>query len=131
MSNAVRYGQSKLANLLFSAGLHKRFGDKVFVNSVHPGFVNTELLRGVSQSSIILGKIGGFVSSLIGLSPPQGALTSLYCATSPDIVLNSLKNKYFVPLAQMEEPRLIARDEALADKLWDFTENLVNEKLSQ
>lgn len=37
MSNDGRYGQSKLASILFTAALHKRYGDKVFVNSVHPG----------------------------------------------------------------------------------------------
>jgi NAD(P)-dependent dehydrogenase (short-subunit alcohol dehydrogenase family) len=131
MNNATRYGQSKLANMLFSAGLDKRYGDKIYVNSVHPGFVHTELIRGVKQSSSILGAMGSFVSSIIALTPKQGALTSLYCATSPDIVAKNLKNKYFIPIAQLDTPRPIGQDLSLADKLWEFTEKLVNEKLSK
>ncbi|KAI8926190.1 hypothetical protein BC831DRAFT_380933, partial [Entophlyctis helioformis] len=41
MSVWDRYGQSKLANILFTRGLNSRFGDKIYANSVHPGFVDT------------------------------------------------------------------------------------------
>ena len=39
MNNATRYGQSKLANILFSKGLNERYGDKIICNSLHPGWV--------------------------------------------------------------------------------------------
>ncbi len=129
MDNWTRYGQSKLANLLFSAGLNKRYGDKITVNSVHPGFVRTELMRGVKESSSIMGFFGNLLSAAVALTPAKGALTTLYCATSPDIVEQQIKNKYFVPLAQQDTPLPISKDETLADKLWEFTEKLVNEKL--
>jgi hypothetical protein len=117
--------------MLFSVGLDKRYGDKIYVNSVHPGFVHTELMRGVKQTSSILGAIGSMLSSIVALTPKQGALTSLYCATSPDIVTKNLKNKYFIPIAQEDTPRAIGQDVSLADRLWEFTEKLVNEKLSK
>lgn len=43
LNNWGRYGQSKCANLLFSRALNKRYGDKIYVNSVMPGVVATEL----------------------------------------------------------------------------------------
>jgi WW domain-containing oxidoreductase len=39
MNNLTRYGHSKLANILFSKGLDERYGDKLIVNSAHPGWV--------------------------------------------------------------------------------------------
>jgi len=40
-----RYGQSKLANIYFTNGLHKRLGSKVCCISLHPGVIKTELFR--------------------------------------------------------------------------------------
>ncbi|KAJ3349428.1 hypothetical protein HDU91_006391 [Kappamyces sp. JEL0680] len=129
MNNWTRYGQSKLANLLFSAGLHKRYGDKIYVNSVHPGYVATELVNnGPAKASGIQGMVINFFSSFAALSPLQGAYTSLYVATSPDIVTKGIKNKYFVPYAAEELPTAQARDEALAEKLWTITEEFLKSK---
>jgi NAD(P)-dependent dehydrogenase (short-subunit alcohol dehydrogenase family) len=135
MSNFARYGQSKLANLLFTRGLVKRHGDFLFANSVHPGVVRTELGRGIQKSlgwffTAALTPLFKVFSLFAQISPEEGTLTTLYCATSPDIVKKNFKDKYFVPFAQEQEPLPIARDDALADKLWDFTEQLINEKLA-
>lgn len=129
MNNWDRYGQSKLANLLFSAGLHKRFGDSIWINSVHPGWVRTELLRGTEKSSPFLAKIGSFLGYFLGLDPLRGAYTSLYVATSPDIITQKLSNKYFIPLANNENPSDLATNSELAETLWEFSESLCNEKL--
>jgi hypothetical protein len=63
------------------------------------------------------------------ISVEQGALNSLYLASSPDVVEKNYKNKYIVPFAQLEEPIDLAKNEELATRLWDFTDSLVNEKL--
>jgi retinol dehydrogenase 12 len=126
-----RYGQSKLANILFTAGLNSRYGDKIIANSVHPGWVDTELIRGPNETSRILGAVIWGLSRFFALTPLQGAYTSLYAATSPDIVEKKMRNVYFVPLADQLEPTALARDEKLADKLWDFTNKLVDEKLKK
>ncbi|KAJ3273739.1 hypothetical protein HDV01_004018 [Terramyces sp. JEL0728] len=136
MDNWARYGQSKLANILFTSGLNKRFGDKVYCNVIHPGFVDTELTRGPAQSAGVFAPIASFfikaVKMVAALTPDQGALTQLYCATSPDIVNENIKNKYFVPIAAEAVPELkdLASDEKLADKLWEFTDSLLKEKLA-
>lgn len=127
-----RYGQSKLANILFTNGLNKRYGEKIYVNSVHPGMVNTELDRGIKDS---LGWMYypfvplHWVLWVFQMNSAQGALTSLYLGTSPDIVEKKIKAKYFIPYACEANTTEIAQDAALADKLWKFTDNLVKEKL--
>jgi hypothetical protein len=72
-------------NSLICYSLFHLINDMGTKNSIHPGFVKTELMRGVTKSSSILGFFGNISSSLVALSPSQGALTTLYCATSPDI----------------------------------------------
>ncbi|KAI8916401.1 hypothetical protein EDD86DRAFT_185437 [Gorgonomyces haynaldii] len=139
MSNWERYGQSKLANILFTRGLNKRYGDKIYANAVHPaGGVNTELDRGIIDS------LGGekswtyfFVQPFLSafkyglmLTPAQGALASLYAATCPEIEKEGYKGRYIIPFGVVSEKTSVqATDDALADKLWTFSENLVKEKL--
>ena len=87
----VSYGQSKTANILFSVGLEQRMGRAgVHANAVHPGGIMTELGRHLSDEDIaeLLGRSGvsdpdefqaGFKTV------PQGAATSVWAATSPDL----------------------------------------------
>lgn len=125
-----RYGQSKLANILFSHGLHKRYFDKgILSNSAHPGFVDTELLRGPNETyGKIASRLMTGLSSLFFMSPATGALTQLFVATHPSIAEAKVSGKYFVPIAKQTEPGLkVATDDNLADELWHFTENLVKD----
>jgi NAD(P)-dependent dehydrogenase (short-subunit alcohol dehydrogenase family) len=81
---SLAYGQSKLANVLFSNELARRFyGTGVTSNSVHPGAVNTELRRHFS-SSMNANMIFRFLYALlerflgiIDLNPDGGALTQV------------------------------------------------------
>ncbi|CAG8442231.1 16256_t:CDS:2, partial [Acaulospora colombiana] len=128
-----RYCQSKLANILFSLELNKRLSDKeVYVNSVHPGIVNTELLRGVEENyGFWVKPLTRSVSNIFFTSPENGALTQLYCATSPEIVEKNLRGLYFVPYAKLEEPSEKSKDEELARKLWEYSENFIDERLKK
>ncbi|CAG8656513.1 16544_t:CDS:2, partial [Acaulospora colombiana] len=129
----ARYGQSKLANILFSLELNKRLSDKeVYVNSVHPGSVNTELIRGLEGSwGSWIKPFYLVISKLFLLTPDEGALTQLYCASSPEILEKNLRGMYFVPCAKLAEPSKQAKDEELARKLWEYSENFVNERLKK
>lgn len=73
----------------------------------------------------MIGKIG----HLFAISPQQGALTSLYVATSSDIESKNFRGEYFVPTAKLDTPSEFARNEQLLEKLWDFSEKLLQEKL--
>ncbi|KAF9317097.1 hypothetical protein BG003_001209 [Podila horticola] len=127
----ARYGRSKLATLLFGKALARRLKDeRVYVNIAHPGYVATELTR---SSQAAFGKTLGFLlesmTKIVGMTPEDGALTQLYCATSPEIKNNDVRGKYFIPIANELEPNPIALDEDLQERLWSWTENIVQEKL--
>ncbi|TPX30143.1 hypothetical protein SmJEL517_g06225 [Synchytrium microbalum] len=126
-----RYGTSKLANILFTVGLDERLKDaKVYCNSLHPGGVSTELIRGPNQSYPWLAPLGAFINSFLLTKPEVGALTQLYLATSPEVESRNIRAKYMVPTAQLKEPSKAAQDKVLAEKLWDFSEKFFAEKIS-
>jgi len=134
MNNWSRYGQSKLANVLFTRGLFNKYSNKgLLVNSTHPGAVDTELERGVKESMGLMWyayyPFQQFMHYFLMLTPLQGALTSLYCATSPEVAEKKINNKYFIPIATLSDVIDIGKSDELADKLMKFTEDLVNEKL--
>lgn len=119
------YGQSKLANILFSNELTRRLEERgvkeVYVNSLHPGVINTDLYR----------HFPGFLSAIMRfffLSADDGAKTQLFAAAAEDIVKNNWKGKYFEPIAKLTTTTKLGEDMELAKKLWDFTENLLKEK---
>src|SRR5262249_61833753 len=85
------YGQSKLANLLFTYELARRLaGTDMTANAVHPGFVAT------SFGHNNRGLVGLFVwlAQFTALSPEQGAETLIYLSTSPEVA--GAPRAYFV-----------------------------------
>lgn len=101
------YGQSKLANLLFTRALARR-QDKATVNAMHPGVIGTKLLH------------AGF-SGLAGGPLAQGADTAVYLATSPEVT--GVTGKYFVNRRETQPARQ-ALDDAAAERLWDWSRRL-------
>ncbi|RIA96975.1 hypothetical protein C1645_328457 [Glomus cerebriforme] len=129
-STLQRYAVSKLANILFSHSLAKRFEDKeIYVNSLHPGVVRTELSRGVEETYGIIAKIVNKFTYLFKISAEDGALTQLYAATSPEIIEKNYRKKYFIPYGEIAETTALAQDDELAEKLWKYTEDLIDDKL--
>ena len=90
-SRSRAYGHSKLANVLFSLELARLLkGTRITSNSLHPGVINTEIDRsepGFFQFAF------GVLTAIGGKSIEQGAATSCYVATSPQ--LGSTSGKYF------------------------------------
>lgn len=127
LNDVSRYGQSKLANILHARGFDKRYGDKIIINSLHPGWVNTELYGHMKSSTF--SSFAQHVNSLLALTPLQGALTALYVATSPDIVKNDWRARYFAPIAYLEKPSKQGVSDVLSEKLWTMSESLISEKL--
>ncbi|KAG0337614.1 hypothetical protein BG000_005202 [Podila horticola] len=128
---AVRYGRSKLANILFGKALAHRLKDeRVYVNIVHPGFVATELARSAEEVyGRFLTVMLDYLTMAAAMKPEVGALTQLYCATSPEIENLDIRGKYFIPIANELESDPIAFDEDLQERLWTWTVNIVKEKL--
>ncbi len=113
------YQQSKLANILFSYELARRLdGTGVTVNSLHPGFVRTNFLDGIEGWR---GRLFRAIADRVALSAEQGARTSIYLASSPDV--SGVSGRYF------EKERPVASspqslDEAAAQRLWRISEEL-------
>ncbi|KAJ3066322.1 Retinol dehydrogenase 12 [Podochytrium sp. JEL0797] len=118
------YGQSKLANMLFVAGLQERFGDKVVVNSVHPGEVNTDIFRPPRFSFFWwITPIVWLYKRVKFMSPVKAVQTVMHAAVSPEVEQPSLRGRYFVPFGVVSSKHhVLAMDRAAAQKLWLFSE---------
>ena len=111
------YGQSKLALVLFTYELARRLeGTGVTANCLHPGFVATNIAqRGMPRIVSLLAK----PIFLFGISPEEGAKTSIYLASSPDV--EGVSGKYFVKsIPRISAP--LTHDESLQHKLWQVCE---------
>ncbi|KAJ8491608.1 hypothetical protein OPV22_013329 [Ensete ventricosum] len=120
-SDKKAYGQSKLANILHANELSRRLkedGANITVNSVHPGLILTNLMR----HSFHLMRVLKLLTFIFWKNVPQGAATTCYVALHPN--LKGVTGKYFLDCNE-EKPSCMARDETLAEKLWDFSEKLV------
>ncbi len=116
------YGRSKLANILFTRALARRLaGTNVTANSLHPGLIAT----GIGQTNV-LGRLAWKLIVRVrgGISVADGAKTSVYLATSPEVA--GLSGGYYV---KCRLARLQTRPEAFADavseRLWKLSEELV------
>eukprot|EP01117_Protostelium_nocturnum_P019764 TRINITY_DN8650_c0_g1_i1.p1 TRINITY_DN8650_c0_g1~~TRINITY_DN8650_c0_g1_i1.p1 ORF type:complete len:329 (-),score=103.92 TRINITY_DN8650_c0_g1_i1:84-1070(-) len=127
----VRYGQSKLANILMSKELARRHSaDGIYSLSVHPGVIMTELGRGPAASyGEWLVKPSYFLLGWLMLNPQQGALTQLYAGTSKQVVEKKQNGAFFIPFAREFEPSSYAKDADLATKLWKHLEKQTAGKL--
>ncbi|GAA5975765.1 hypothetical protein JCM10908_005274 [Rhodotorula pacifica] len=121
-----RYGQSKLANILFSVALQDRLKDeKIYVNSLHPGNIATTLTRGPAAS---YGRLVGMLEPLwgwFGMTPFEGAKTQLYLAGSPEVEEKNYRALYFTPIATPNTTTAYAQDKQLAEDLWKLSEDIV------
>lgn len=115
------YGTSKLMNILFTRELARRLeGSRVTVNVLHPGFVATKF--GHNNK----GLFNKFVkwSQKKALTPEQGAQTSIYLASSPEVT--GVSGAYFSE-SKIVQPSKAAQDDDLARRLWDVSLELVGE----
>jgi NAD(P)-dependent dehydrogenase (short-subunit alcohol dehydrogenase family) len=112
------YSRSKLCNVLFTRVLSKRLaGTGVTANSLHPGFVNT---RFGDESGGSMARVIGLMK-LFAISPRKGADTPVYLASSDDVA--SSNGLYFYKRKAVE-PSKLAQDDAVADRLWQYTSKI-------
>lgn len=112
----AKYGQSKLANILHSRELARRFPELTCV-SVHPGTVKTGLSKGMVDSWVMR-SVGAVSDMVMGVDLGDGALNQLWAATGNSVVSSC----YYVPVGKRSAGSVFARDENLAGELWDWTE---------
>ncbi|MEZ4319682.1 MAG: oxidoreductase [Myxococcota bacterium] len=129
----LAYGQSKLANLLFTFEAARRLaraGSGVLSVACHPGFSSTHLLlKGAEMDGNPLKRwLWSVPNRLVAQSSEMGALPTLYAATHPEIV----SGDYTGPRGPFEiwgHPRKVgsnraSRDEAAGQQLWEVSEAL-------
>jgi NAD(P)-dependent dehydrogenase (short-subunit alcohol dehydrogenase family) len=125
---ARAYGQSKLANLLFTSELQRRLsgaGSTVLATAAHPGYAATNLQ--FKSGRRVLDIVSHVGNRLLAQSEDAGALPTLYAATA-DIPGDSFAG----PGGFMEQrgaPKLVGRTDAAKDadvarRLWDVSEEL-------
>jgi retinol dehydrogenase 14 len=100
------YADTKLANILHVAELSTRLPNNVTANVLHPGVINTKLLR------------QGF--GMVGRGIKTGAKTSIYLAASPEVT--GISGCYFKS-SRLAEPSAAAKDKQLARELWQISED--------
>ncbi|KAI9478410.1 MAG: hypothetical protein EXX96DRAFT_247037 [Benjaminiella poitrasii] len=130
-NKTIHYSKSKTCNILFTRELAKRVEAKgiknVYVNSNHPGGVKTDLYRHLTS---LPERLASYFINLLLITPEDGALTQLYLSTSPKVEENNVKGQYYIPFASPSKPSGVAASEDAPQKLWEFTENLLKEKVS-
>ena len=109
------YDRSKLADVVFTYELARRLsGTGVTANVLHPGLVRTGF---ANNMGVVLSSTIGFVMRFVALTPQQGAQTSIYLASSPEV--KNVTGKYFVD-CKVTQPAPQATDSGVAKKLWDI-----------
>jgi NAD(P)-dependent dehydrogenase (short-subunit alcohol dehydrogenase family) len=115
----VRYGQSKLANLVYAAELARRYPNMTCL-SVHPGIFATELVGNLGTFD----KAFVYVTAIGRVLPEEkGAHSQLYVAAGAkkeDLV----NGGYYTPVGVLSNSTLdkVAKDEKFAKDLWEWTE---------
>jgi len=122
----LAYGQSKLANLLFTYELQRRLaasGSPLKALASHPGYASTNL-QGHTES--IQDKLMGIGNSIFAQSAEMGALPELWAATAPD----AFGGSYIGPDGPFEQrgyPKVVgsnkkSHDTRTAAGLWNLSE---------
>ena len=113
------YGQSKLANLLFTYELARRLATAgITGNALHPGFVATEFGK---NNGPVMRVMMTIAHRLGAISPEEGARTSVYLASSPDI--QGVTGKYFVKCREAQS-NAASRDVESMRRLWEISSSM-------
>lgn len=113
------YCQAKLALILFTYELAQQLqGTGITVNVLHPGVIASNFGQGFNGFI----RFGWKVASPFMSSVEQGAQTTLYLATSPEV--EGISGKYFVNSKERKSSSL-SYNEALRQRLWQVSEELV------
>jgi NAD(P)-dependent dehydrogenase (short-subunit alcohol dehydrogenase family) len=118
-SGFPRYGQTKLANILFTAELARQLeGSGVTANAYHPGFVAS----GFNRNNGLLMRVGMALTRPFARSAQKGAETLVWLVDSEDA--GQYSGAYFFDLRPVT-PSAAAQDAQAAQRLWRLSEDEV------
>lgn len=144
----LQYNRSKMGNVLYAKKLARMFkaegiDDSIFVNCIHPGVVKTAQQDGVLETygekiknTLGDGTLGNAASSALeGMNyvaratvmkdSPEGALSALYAATSPEVKEKKLNGEYIVPNGTVQEADKRALDEEFQDRYYNLVQECI------
>ncbi|KAI9201977.1 oxidoreductase [Polychytrium aggregatum] len=134
-----RYGQSKFANVLFSKELQRRYAtDNIVSVAVHPGVIKaTDLWRYTDMWTNVTFMYYILTHRHMAPMPnehlaektiPQGSATTVVAAMSPSLVPGG----YYADCQETSAGlHKLANDEALAKKLWEYSEKAISERVAK
>ena len=115
----LAYAQSKLANILFTKELVRRY-PTICSHSLHPGVVGTKIAN--KNNNKKSWRIAWTLFSPFMLNTSKGAKTAIFLATSSEALKTN--GKYFDKQKEVK-PAALAEDKALAQRLWTVSEELI------
>ena len=113
------YGQSKLANILFTRELARRLdGTRVTANCLHPGFVDT----GFARNNGLVARVLMTLARPLQRTADKGAETVVWAAASPDLATTT--GQYF---KDCESRKTTKPAESVTDglRLWELSERMI------
>lgn len=119
-----RYGQSKLANILYTKALAKRYPELMCV-SVHPGAVQTNLTQGpIASYGAWLSWPAKIIGTLFFKTVAVGAWNQTWAAVAPVGEGGVKSGAFYWPVGLTDKDSALAKDEqgVLSEKLWEWTE---------
>uniref|UniRef100_A0A1I7T315 Retinol dehydrogenase 14 n=1 Tax=Caenorhabditis tropicalis TaxID=1561998 RepID=A0A1I7T315_9PELO len=122
------YARSKMCNTLTAFKLHRdEYSNGISTYSVHPGaLIRTSIFR-----DSWLATIGSILISPFTKSISQGAATTLYCATNPEVTEISGKHWDSCWDDETKLDKNLSKDEKLQDALWEHSENILKKILNK
>ncbi|EOD44261.1 putative dehydrogenase reductase sdr family member 13 protein [Neofusicoccum parvum UCRNP2] len=117
VGTVARYGQSKLANLLFTRALAKR-NPTVTAVAVHPGVVRTGIVDGPMEHPI-MAKLFKLVGRMAFVDVETGALGQLWASVAAKGQVES--GAMYNPVGKLFEGRRSRKDQEMEEELWEWT----------
>lgn len=112
----VRYGQSKLANILYAAELARRVPE-IHSTAIHPGVIFTGLVSTLGWMNYLFILI---TTPTMRVTMEEGVKSQLWAATAPESQVEN--GAFYVPVGKLGKHDKKSSSEELAKKLWDWTE---------
>ena len=117
------YSRAKLLNVLFMRELSKRFNDKLYCYSFHPGAVRTNITRFLKENpiKIYFRFVLNLFSFVLMRNTLEGSIDIVYLSVQNDAnFLKKNNGKYFLTNSPVDDVNPIINDK-LSQKMWDFS----------
>lgn len=118
VSGISRYSQSKLADYFYNKVLAEQH-PKIKCVAIHPGVVTTGILDDLKKRRPFLGYLLNIMGTVFSTHVSQGAYAQLWASTAPT---DAVRSGGFYNPSLKEYTQAVLKDDALAKKLWDWSE---------